>query len=165
MFPSGNAKSSLNCLYLRATSNLPGCSTWTRAPRRERCRHTITVDFYTATGALLESVTPLAIYVDNNPCTATLTAPTLNGVSANACGFLPYNPLTTASENVVIPFGASQPEGFATYAFRLTRGTANVPLSQPSSGPVGGITPATDPITETVAAPTWPVAPALAEMN
>ena len=114
--------------------------------------HTITVDFYTASSALLESATPLAIYVDNNPCTATITAPTLNGVSANACGFLPYNPLTTASENVVIPFGASHPEGFATYAFRLTRGTVNVPLSQPAAGPVGGITPATDPIRETVAA-------------
>lgn len=114
--------------------------------------HTITVDFYSASGASLESATPLAIYVDNNPCTATITAPTLNGVSANACGFLPYNPLTTASEIVAIPFGASQPEGFATYAFRLTRGTASVLLSQPASGPVGGITPATDPIKETVAA-------------
>jgi hypothetical protein len=57
---------------------------------------------------------------------------------------------------VVIPFGASQPEGFATYAFRLTRGTANVQLSQPASGPVGGITPATDPIKETVAALFFP---------
>jgi hypothetical protein len=32
------------------------------------------------------------------------------------------------------------------------RGTASVVLGQPASGPVGGITPATDPIKETVAA-------------
>jgi hypothetical protein len=115
--------------------------------------YTITVDFYTAAGVLLESAMPLNIYVDNNPCTATITEPTLNGVQAtNACGYLPYNPAHSATDHVLIPFGASQPEGYATYRFSLIKGANQVALSQPSSGLVGGITPATDPVRETVAA-------------
>jgi len=115
--------------------------------------HTITVDFYTAVGALLESATPLAIYVDNNPCTATITEATLNGVQAtNACGYLPYNPAAKATDQVQIPFGASQPEGYATYRFSLVKGANQILLSPPVPGPVSGITPANDPIQETVAA-------------
>lgn len=117
--------------------------------------HTITVDFYAADGTLLESAAPLTIYVDNNRCTATLTAPTLlpsgggASVTANPCGLLSYG---SAADQVEIPFTASQPEGFATYQFSLVRGVTPVPVSQPASGPVSGISLASDPIEESVAA-------------
>jgi hypothetical protein len=114
--------------------------------------HTVTVDFFNAAGTLLESAVPLSIYVDNNRCTATIAEPTLNGVQAtNACGFLPYNPATAPADQVQISFVAAQPEDYATYQFSLIKGVNAVALSQATSGPVGGISPASDPITATVA--------------
>jgi hypothetical protein len=62
----------------------------------------------------------MTIHVDNNVCTATLPAPTLNSVAANPCGVLNYNP--SAPGTVNMPFVASHPNDFATYSFRLRRG-------------------------------------------
>ncbi len=112
--------------------------------------HTITIDFFNAAGALLESATPLTIYVDNNPCKASIALPMLNGVSATtACGYLPYNPATAATDKVSIGFTAAQPENFATYSFGLIKGITGVPLAQQTSGPVSAVV---SPITDTVAA-------------
>jgi hypothetical protein len=115
--------------------------------------HTITVDFFNAAGAKIESATPLKFYLDNNPCKASIAMPVLNGVSAtNQCGYLQYNVATKATDKVSITFGASQPEGFATYSFSLIKGIAGVPLAQPTSGAVSAISAANDPITDTVGA-------------
>jgi hypothetical protein len=98
--------------------------------------HTITVDFYDATGVtILASATPLKIYVDNNPCTAGLTAATFNGNQATACGYLGYT-AATANENVDIPFLAAQPEGYATFSVSLYRGVT--PITGALSGPTSG---------------------------
>jgi hypothetical protein len=115
--------------------------------------HTITVDFFNAGGTKIESATPLKFYLDNNPCKASIAMPVLNGVSAtNQCGYLQYNAATKATDKVSITFGASQPEGFATYSFSLIKGIAGVPLTQQTSGAVSAISVANDPITDTVAA-------------
>jgi hypothetical protein len=98
--------------------------------------HTITVDFYDATGVtVLASATPLKVYVDNNPCTAVLTAATFNGNPATACGYLSYT-TATENENVEIPFLASQPEGRATYSVSLYRGVT--PITGALSGTTSG---------------------------
>jgi hypothetical protein len=98
--------------------------------------HTITVDFYDATGVtVLASATPLKVYVDNNPCTAVLTAATFNGNPATACGYLSYT-TATQNENVEIPFLAAQPEGRATYSVSLYRGVT--PITGALSGTTSG---------------------------
>jgi hypothetical protein len=98
--------------------------------------HTITVDFYDATGVtVLASATPLKVYVDNNSCTAVLTAATFNGNPATACGYLSYT-TATQNENVEIPFLAAQPEGRATYSVSLYRGVT--PITGALSGTTSG---------------------------
>jgi hypothetical protein len=98
--------------------------------------HTITVDFYDATGVtVLASATPLKVYVDNNPCTAVLTAATFNGNPATACGYLSYT-TATENQNVEIPFLAAQPEGRATYSVSLYRGVT--PITGALSGTTSG---------------------------
>ena len=98
--------------------------------------HTITVDFYDATGVtILASATPLKIYVDNNPCTAVLTAATFNGNPATPCGYLSYT-TATENENVEIPFLAAQPEGKATFSVSLYRGVT--PVTGALSGTISG---------------------------
>jgi hypothetical protein len=111
--------------------------------------HKITVDFYAGAGSLLEPATPLNIYVDNRPCTATLTAATLllSGggapVTVNACGLLPYG---SAADEVEIPFTASQPEGFGSYQFSMVKSVSPVSLSTNTGGPVSGAVPAGAPV-------------------
>jgi hypothetical protein len=114
--------------------------------------HTITVDFYDATGTtIVASATPLKVYVDNNPCTATISAATLAGVSATACGFLSYTSTGTGAD-VDIKFLASQPEGYATFSLSLIRGVTGITGVFPSgtSGPVAS-PPAAATVQATVA--------------
>ena len=55
--------------------------------------HTISVEFFDATGTAIESATPLTIYVDNNPCFVSLTEAAIGANSATTdCGYLAYNP-------------------------------------------------------------------------
>jgi hypothetical protein len=77
----------------------------------------------------------LTLHIDNNPCTASIDAPTINGTPAgDDCGVLDYSSL---SDSVEMSYHAHQPNGFATYAFTLYRGVnALTPPSQ--SGPIGG---------------------------
>jgi hypothetical protein len=109
--------------------------------------HTITVDFFESTGTALESATPLTIYIDNNPCFVSLAQAAIGASSATTdCGFLAYNPATTATDHVTIAYTAGQPEGFANWSFSVTK--AGTPIYS-----TGG--PATSPPTtfdETVAA-------------
>lgn len=86
----------------------------------------------------------MTIHIDNNVCTATLPAPTLNSVAANPCGVLDYNP--SAPGTVEMPFTASHPNDFATYSFRLRRGVQLIPpiiTGQPVASAVSPITAAT----------------------
>ncbi len=99
--------------------------------------HTITVDFYDATGTrILGSATPLKIYVDNNPCTAVLNAATLNGAAATACGYLNYATVSVVPEIVTIPYLAGQPENYATFGVSLYRGVT--PITGALTGTTSG---------------------------
>jgi hypothetical protein len=79
----------------------------------------------------------MTLHIDNNGCSASIGPPTLNGTPASAnCGVVEYTPATSTSQ-VIMPFTAAHPNGFATYSFNLYRGV-NL-LTPPSvSGPVVG---------------------------
>lgn len=111
--------------------------------------HTIVLEFINGAGVLLETSTPLTILVDNSHCVAALSAPLLNGHTADPiCGFLQYT--AKNSDPVVMAFTASHPHGLATFSFSLIKGVNSVPLppAPPTSGPVSA---AASPITATVA--------------
>jgi hypothetical protein len=85
----------------------------------------------------------MTLHVDNNSCTASIAAPTLNGTPAgDDCGVLRYNPMNPGS--VTMSYTATHPHGFATYNFGVVRGIHSV---AGASGPVG---PGPSSITETV---------------
>jgi hypothetical protein len=108
--------------------------------------HTIRIDFYNAAGGFLFSSSSLAILVNNQHCVATIGLPTVNGVAADpTCGTLRYT--TPPSANVIMPFTASHPLGFATYSFTLIKGVN--PLTPPSQS--GEVAVAPTQITAAVA--------------
>jgi YD repeat-containing protein len=107
--------------------------------------HVISVHFVDAAGAAIASSAPLTIMVNNQSCVATIGLPTLGGVAAAPdCGTLRYT--SPASGNVVMPFTAAHPAGFATYSFSLIKGV-NL-LTPPSMG--GEVTGAPNQVTAAV---------------
>ncbi|MEJ8848500.1 hypothetical protein [Variovorax rhizosphaerae] len=108
--------------------------------------HTITVEFTTSTGAVIESSTPLTIMVNNQSCSAALAAPTISGVGADTvCGLLHYG-VKTNPNPVTMALTATHPANYATWSFSLIKGV-NQLLA------VGGPVPApAAPVTITVAA-------------
>jgi hypothetical protein len=63
------------------------------------------------------------LHIDNRDCTATIDAPTIDGISAgDICGFLRY----AAGDQVYIAFHAVHPANFATFYFRITRAATPV---------------------------------------
>jgi hypothetical protein len=106
--------------------------------------HTIVLEFTNASGAVIETSTPLTIMVNNQPCVATLAAPTLAAVPADTvCGVLKYGTNTVA--NVSLGYAASQPANYATYSLSVIKGI-NTVLTTGGSVP----SPAA-PLTSTVA--------------
>lgn len=68
----------------------------------------------------------MRVHVDNNPTTAQIAAPLLNGsVAADSCGVMRYGP----GDTVALAYTASHPNGFAMRSFSLVRGVT--PLSVP----------------------------------
>jgi hypothetical protein len=80
----------------------------------------------TASGRLI-----FQLYVDNSHCFAWIDPPTLGGsAAADACGLLRY---TSGSDAMTLPYTASHPHTFATYAFNVHRGVTHIPaVSTPS---------------------------------
>jgi hypothetical protein len=110
-------------LYIQA---LPGCYLDSTSLVSAQL-HTITVDFFTAGGGLIESATPLSILVDNNPCSVALSMAAIGSNSATTdCGFLQYNPASKATDHVTIAYAAGHPEGFATWSFSLTKAATQI---------------------------------------
>ena len=84
--------------------------------------HTIEVSFFDGFGNLLETSPGLSILVDNRPCAVTLDQAAIGGTSATtACGFLPYNPATAATDQLTIAYTATQPGGYGTWVFSVTK--------------------------------------------
>jgi hypothetical protein len=96
---------------------------------------TIYTEDAAADGLVDGSTLVLPLYIDNNPCTAAIDAPTLDGSAASDnCGVMRYG--NAATDQVTIGYHAHQPEGFATYSFGLVRGANG--LTPPSqSGAIG----------------------------
>jgi len=108
--------------------------------------NTIEVTFLNATGGVVGSATPLTIFVDNNPCTATIGQPILHGVSADTvCGLLHYG--IKDSSPVSIAFTASQPNNNATFSFDVIKGVSEI---DSISGAVS-IAPTKTPFSDSVA--------------
>lgn len=80
----------------------------------------------------------LTVRVDNNPCHASIAAPTLDGNPASSvCGVMNY---TSLSSTVVTPFVALQRNRFADYSFYVQRGEG--PGAELSVSDVAATTPA-----------------------
>ncbi len=72
----------------------------------------------------------VTVLVDNNPCRASIGAPTVGGSPASAgCGVMNYGSL---SATVATPFTALQRTGFADYSFFVQRGEG--PAAQIAAG-------------------------------
>jgi hypothetical protein len=102
----------------------------------------------------------MTLHVDNSRCLASIAAPTLGGVAADAaCGVLRYDPDAPGSVTMTYmarhPHGIA-PNGFATYRFRVFRGATNLeipPLPATPTLPATGrvpIPPGTFSNTQTV---------------
>lgn len=82
----------------------------------------------------------VTVFVDNNPCRASIGAPTVNGNPASAgCGVMNYSLL---SATVATPFTALQRTGFADYAFYVQRGEgpgAQIAASGQAATTLGGM--------------------------
>ena len=86
--------------------------------------HTIEVSFFDGSGLLLETSPGLLVLVDNRPCSVTLDQAAIAGTSATTdCGFLPYNPATAATDQLTVAYTATQPGGFGTWEFLVTKST------------------------------------------
>jgi len=99
--------------------------------------HTIEIEFSDGAGVVKETSTPLTIMVNNQSCTATLSAPVLNLMTADTvCGLLHYGVKNNAL--VTMAFVATHPAGYATFSFELVKGVNAValPAVPPTSGPV-----------------------------
>ncbi len=107
--------------------------------------HTIVVEFSNGVGTVIETSTPLTIMVNNQRCTATISAPTLNNTPADTtCGVLKYGANTAAI--VSMGYSASQPANYATYSLNIIKGINTVQTA-------GGSVPSpAAPLTATVAA-------------
>jgi hypothetical protein len=65
----------------------------------------------------------VTLHVDNNPCYAEIAAPAIGAATADpCCGVLQYQP----GDSVSMAFTAAHPHGFASYSFRVVRGSNEV---------------------------------------
>jgi hypothetical protein len=117
---------------------LPGCYL-DSTDLTDGALHTIQVDFFDSAGEGLESGAPLQILVDNRPCAVTLDQAAIGAVSATTdCGYLSYNPLTKATDQVTIAYTATQPGGFGTWSFSLTKASSAISSAQGAVPAPGG---------------------------
>jgi hypothetical protein len=69
----------------------------------------------------------------------------IGGTSATtACGFLPYDPATTAADQLTIAYTATQPGGYGTWTFSVTKSATSLYQAQ-------GVVPAPGIFQESVA--------------
>lgn len=99
----------------------------------------------------------MRLHVDNNPTSAVIDAPLLNGsVAADDCGVIRY----AAGDTVSLGYTASHPNGFAKRSFSLVRGTTHVsvPPLTASWQPVGSGTFSATPSVESLLSPACAIA-------
>lgn len=71
----------------------------------------------------------LVLHVDNNPCEAAINDVDVNGNLAGPCGFIPY----TGGNEAIVSFKARHPNDFATFSFRVDKGSCG-PVTEASAG-------------------------------
>lgn len=76
----------------------------------------------------------VVLHVDNNPCEAEIYQVSVNSISAGPCGFITYTPGAAA----VISFKARHPHDFATFTFRVDKGSSGQVAAASASGSVAG---------------------------
>ena len=112
--------------------------------------HKIQLQFVDSSGHKMTGVVsvPLEIMVNNQPCVAVISPPTINTspteTASAQCGTVNYG--GNKSLTVTVPFTATQPAKFGNFSFSITRGT-----SQTFLGPQNAPVPATAPFTDSVA--------------
>lgn len=97
--------------------------------------HRIVVELVNSSLQVIGSSPELTIYVDNNPCRASLS---VTPDASPTRGFIPY---TSTAQDVSFAIAPSQPENFATYSFTVIKGINGLVVSQ--SGPVSYVRGAT----------------------
>lgn len=94
---------------------------------------TILTDDAASLGMVVGDCLVMTLHIDNNHCTAIIAPPEISGHGADPdCGGLNYG---STADTVSMAFEASHPHQFATYAFYVYRGHAN--LRDSDSGEVG----------------------------
>jgi hypothetical protein len=89
-----------------------------------------------AAGAIVGGAFVLPLHVDNNPCEASIGAPTLNGSAASDnCGVMRYG---ATDAQVRMPYRAAHRNGFARHSFNVIRGVSTPPVVSVSDQPVTG---------------------------
>jgi len=82
---------------------------------------TLQIEFVNAGGGLVTMSNIIKPLIDNAPCVATLSQPTLGTHTADPlCGFLPYTTINT--DLVSIAYTATQPHNHGTYSFAVIKG-------------------------------------------
>ena len=76
----------------------------------------------------------VVLHVDNNPCNAEIEDVTVNGIAAGPCGFVSYTP----GSDAIISFIARHPHNFATFNFRVDKGSSGLVAAASASGSVVG---------------------------
>ena len=68
------------------------------------------------------------VNIDNRPCKAEISEPTIGSVGAGSCGFLLYDP-DDPNAAVSISYDANQPGDFALFNFSIVRGSVPVDMA------------------------------------
>ena len=110
--------------------------------------HTIGLEFTNGVGTVLASAS-IWVRIDNNHCSATISAPVLHGTGADPdCGLLHYG--TKNADPVTMAFTASHPTGFANFSFAMVKGANPLTLAPlPIYDPVTKL-PFPSPVIESV---------------
>ena len=102
--------------------------------------HTVTIEYFNGARSPLPSsqFQSCNLYIDNNSCVATLSMPTIGGVSVdNECGYLKY---TNTTDTVTINYTAAKATSNFNCLVRVTRGAANQVLPLQGVAPGAGNT-------------------------
>ncbi len=138
--PDGEYRLKLECYKADGTLARPGVDFQFIVPTGTTADGTITTALAPA-GRVFGGGYVFALHVDNSHCGASIDPPRLgDGTLTGQCGFLLYDPGVAETQNAArcdISFHATHPSNFATFRFRVIRGSME---AESASGEVNATT-------------------------